>query len=132
LNRRGPAYVLAADGLDNVIWRGTKKLRNDGELVHVVLAREERFSLEHLSEDASCTPDINLDVVLLPCEHNLGGSVVSGRDVTRHLGVLYTGETEVANLEIAVLVDEDVAGLQVAVDDTSGVDVFQTTLFKSA
>jgi len=32
---------------------------------------------------------------------------------------LYTGETEVADLEIAVLVDEDVAGLQVTVDDTS-------------
>lgn len=98
----------------------------------MVLAGEERLALEHLSEDAACTPDINLDVVLLPCEHDLRRSVVSGRDVTRHLRVLYTGETEVANLEIAVLVDEDVAGLQVAVHDTSGVDVFQTTLFRSA
>jgi hypothetical protein len=98
----------------------------------VVLAREERLALKHLGENASCTPDINLDIVLLPCKHDLGGSVVSGRDVTRHLGVLYTGETEVANLKIAVLVDKDIAGLQVAVHDTSGVDVFQTTLLKSA
>jgi hypothetical protein len=45
---------------------------------------------------------------------------------------LYTGETEVADLEIAVLVDEDVARLQVTMDDTSRVDVFQTTLLKSA
>ena len=89
-----------------------RELGDDGELVHVVLAGEERLALEHLSEDAARTPDINLDVVLLPCEHDLRRSVVSGRDVTRHLRVLYTGETEVANLEIAVLVDEDVAGLQ--------------------
>jgi hypothetical protein len=45
---------------------------------------------------------------------------------------LYTGETEVANLEIAVLVYEDVAGLQVTMDDTSGVNVFQTALCRLA
>jgi hypothetical protein len=45
---------------------------------------------------------------------------------------LYTGETEVADLQIAVFVDEDVARLQITVDNTSGVDVFQTTLLKSA
>jgi hypothetical protein len=126
------AHVFTADGLDHIIWRSTQKFRNDGELVHVVLAGEERLALKHLSKDAACTPDIDLDIVLLPCEHDLRGSVVSGRDVTRHLRVLYTGETEVANLEIAVLVDEDVAGLQVAVHDTSRVDVFQTALFMSA
>lgn len=129
---RGSAYVLTADGLDNIIWWGTKELRDDGELVHMVLAGEERLALEHLSKDTSCTPDINLNVVLLPCEHDFRRSVVSGRDVSRHLRILYTSETEVANLEIAVLIDEDVAGLQVAMHDTSGVDVFQTTLFKSA
>jgi hypothetical protein len=126
----GTAYVLTADSLDNIVWRGTKELRDDGELVHMVLAGEERLALEHLSKDAACTPDINLNIVLLPCEHDFRRSVVSGRDVTRHLRVLYTGETEVANLEIAVLVDEDVAGLQVAVHDASRVDVFQTTLFQ--
>ena len=94
----------------------------------MVLSREERLALKDLGEDTSCTPDINLNIVLLPCEHDLRGSVVSGRYVTRHLGILYTGETEVANLEIAVLVDEDVAGLQVAVHNTSGVDIFQATL----
>jgi hypothetical protein len=45
---------------------------------------------------------------------------------------LYTGKTEVTDLQIAVLIYEDVAGLQVTVDNTSRVDVFQTTLRKSA
>jgi hypothetical protein len=98
----------------------------------VVLSGEQWLALKHFCEDTSCTPDIDLYVVLLPCKHDLRRSVVSGRDVTRHLGVLYTGETKVADLEIAVLIDEDVARLQVTVDDTSRVDVFQATLLRSA
>ena len=38
------------------------------------------------------------------------------------------GKTEVADLEIAVLVDENVAGLEIAVDDACRVDIFQTAL----
>ena len=42
--------------------------------------------------------------------------------------VLNASEAEIANLEIAILVDENVGGLEITVDDTCGVDVFQTTL----
>ena len=98
----------------------------------MVLSREKRLALEHLGKDAPRAPDVHLDVVLLPREHDFGCSVVSRRDVARHLGVLYTCETEVADLEIAVLVDEDVAGLEIAVHHTSRVDVFQPTLLESA
>ena len=128
LSLHRPTYVLTADGLDNIIGGCTEKFGNDGELVHVVLSREERLALEHLGENASCTPDINLNIVLLPCEHDLRRSVVSGGDIAGHLRVLDTGEAEIANLQIAVLVDENVGGLEVTVDDTGGVDVFQTTL----
>ena len=98
----------------------------------MVLSREKGLALEHLSKDASRAPNVNLHVVLLPREHDFRCSVVSRRDVTCHLGVLYTGETEVANLEIAVLIDEDVAGLEITVHHTSGVDIFQSTLLESA
>lgn len=64
----------------------------------------------------------------LPREHDLGRAVVPRRNVTRHLGVLDARQAEVADLEIAILVDEDVAGLQVSVDDTGRVDVFQAAL----
>ena len=67
-------------------------------------------------------------LVLLPSKHDLRCSVISRGDVSSHLGVLYTGETEVADLEIAVLVYENVAGLEITVDNTSGVDIFQTAL----
>lgn len=56
---------------------------------------------------------------LLPSEHNFGCSVVAGADVAGHLGVLETGEAKVANLEIAVLIDQDVGGFEVSVDNTS-------------
>lgn len=96
--------------------------------MHVVLAREQGLTLEHLGKNASCTPNVHLDVVLLPGEHDLGGTVVAGRHVTRHLGVLDPGETKVANLQVAILVDEDVARLEIAVHDTGRVDIFQATL----
>ena len=94
----------------------------------MVLAREQRLALDHLGEDAPGAPDVDLDVVLLPRQHDLRRAVVSSRNVARHLGILQAGEAEVADLEIAVLVDEDVAGLEVAVDDAGRVDVFQSAL----
>ena len=45
------------------------------------------LSEKHLSEDASDRPDVDRMVVLLPREHDLGRSVVPGRDVTGHLRV---------------------------------------------
>jgi hypothetical protein len=111
--------------MDDIVRRGSQQLGDDGELVDVVLAGEERLALEHLSEDAAGAPDIDLDVVLLPGEHDLGGAVVAGGDVAGHLGVLDAGEAEVADLQVTVLVDEDVAGLQVAVHDAGRVHVLQ-------
>jgi hypothetical protein len=45
-----------------------------------------------------------------------------------HLRVLDTCKAKVANLQVAVLVDENVGGFEVTVDNAGGVDVFQTTL----
>lgn len=94
----------------------------------MVLAGEQRLALEHLGKDTSNTPDINFNIVLLPGEHDFRSSVVSRRDIAGHLGVLNTGQTEVANLQIAILVDQNVAGLQVTVDNASRVDVLQSAL----
>jgi hypothetical protein len=33
-------HVLAANGLDNIIWGCSEELGNDGELVHVVFSGE--------------------------------------------------------------------------------------------
>jgi hypothetical protein len=117
--------VLAGDGLDDIVGRGAEELGDDRELVDVVLPWEERLALEHLGEDASGGPDVDRNVILLPGQHDLGGAVVARRDVAGHLGVLDTGETKVADLEVAVLVDENVGGFKVAVDDAGRVNVLE-------
>jgi len=94
----------------------------------VIFAREEWFALQHLGKDTASTPDINLYIILLPCKHDFRCSVVSCRHVASHLWVLNPSQSEVANLEIAVFVDQNIGGLQITVNDASGVNVFQASL----
>ena len=97
-------------------------------MVELVLSGEQRLALEHLGEDASRAPDINLDAVLLNGEHDLGGTVVWHRNVSSHQGVLDPGQTEITNLEVAILVEQDVARVEVPLNDTRRVDVLQSFL----
>lgn len=69
--------VLAANGLDHILGRRAEQFGDDGELIDVILAREERLPLEHLSKNATCTPDIDFDVVFLPREHDFWCTIVS-------------------------------------------------------
>lgn len=121
-------YVFTADGLNHIVGRGSEKLCDDGELIDVILAREQRLSLQHFREDTTSTPNINLNVVLLPSKHDFRRPVVPGRDVSSHLRVLNTRQSEIANLEIAVLIDKNVTRLEITVNNTGGVNVFETTL----
>jgi len=125
-------YILAAYRLNDLVWWGAQQLCNDGELVDVVLAWKKWFPFQHFRKDTPCAPDINLDIVLLPCEHNLGRAVVSCRHISRHLWVLNARKAKVTDLQVAVLVNKDVTGLQVAVDDPCRVYVFQAALTSSA
>lgn len=120
--------VFAADGFNDILWWCPEEFGDDGELVDMILAREQGFALEHFCKDTAGTPDIHLDVVFLPSQHDFRGAVVAGRDIARHLRILDSGETEVTDLQIAILVDENVAGLQVSVDNACRVDIFQTAL----
>lgn len=124
--------VLTADGGDNIIRWCTQELSDDGELVDVVLAWEQGLALQHFCEDTAGTPDVHLNIVLLPREHDLGRSVVSSRDVAGHLRVLNTGETKVADFQVTILVDEDVRGLQITMHDSRRMHIFETTLKVSA
>lgn len=70
-------YILAPNRLNDFVrWR-PQKLSYDGKLVDMIFARKQRFALQHLGEDASRAPNVHLDVVLLPCEHDLRRTVVS-------------------------------------------------------
>lgn len=94
----------------------------------MVLSWEKRLARQHLREYTASTPYVNLHIILLPCQHDLGGTVVSRRDVSCHLGILNSREAEVADLKVAVLVDENIARFKVTVDDTGGMYIFQATL----
>jgi len=61
----------------------------------------------------------------LPREHDLGCAVVARGDIACHLDVADPCEAKVADLEVAVLVDEHVARFEVAVDDVGRVHVLR-------
>lgn len=70
--------------------------------------------------------------VALEAQHNLGRTVPSGGDIFRHVSGVFlrvdgeaTGEAKVANLELAVGVDEQVAGFQVSVQNIGRVNVLE-------
>ena len=98
----------------------------------MVLSWKEWFAFQHFREDTPGTPYVNLHIVLLPCEHNLRRSIVSRRDISSHLWVLDACKAKVADFQVTILVDKDVAGLQIAVDDPCRVYVFQAALSLSA
>lgn len=121
-------HILASDGLDDLVRRGSQQLRDDRELIDVIFPGEQRFPLQHLREYASCAPDVYLHVVLLPRKHDFGCTVIPRRDISRHLRILYACQAEIADLQIAVLVDQNIAGLQVTVHDSGRMDIFEPAL----
>ena len=72
--------------------------------------------------------------VALEREHNLWSTVPSCSDVFRHVPSILLGvdretsrEAEIANLQLAIGIDEQVSRLQVTMEDIGRVDVFQST-----
>lgn len=125
-------HVFTADRLNDIIWGCPKQFGDDGELVDVILPWEKGLPFQHLGENASCTPNVHLHVIFLPGEHDLWCSVIPGRNIAGHLWILYPGEAEVADLQVAIFVDKDVAWLEITVDYTGRMNVFQTSLVLSA
>lgn len=58
---RDRTHVLGADGLDDLVRRRPQELGDDGELVDVVLAREQGTALQHLGKDAPCRPNVDCE-----------------------------------------------------------------------
>lgn len=115
-------------------------LNDEAELQVRDLGCEEGFSVEELSEDAAAGPDVDGGGVEVADEEELGGPVVAHGDVLGQVDAFgwrvgsgrwlllevldaAPGESEVAELDVAVLVDEYVVGLEVAVHDACRVHV---------
>ena len=85
---------------------------------------------DHLGEDAADGPHVNSERVLLGTKQDFR-STVPQSDHFMSVGLdrhgKGTGESKVSNLEVALHVNKNVSGLQVAVDDTPAVAVVDAT-----
>ena len=106
----------------------------------VVLAREQRLAEVHLRKNAADRPHVDRLRILRERKHDLRGAVPACGNVLREIGIflrgggvggcaacggvcLETGKPEVADLEVALLVDQEVGRLKVAMDDAAAVKV---------
>mmetsp|Transcript_78805 Transcript_78805/g.170338 ORF Transcript_78805/g.170338 Transcript_78805/m.170338 type:complete len:351 (-) Transcript_78805:244-1296(-) len=98
------------------------------DLVKVVLASEDGLAADELTEDAPDRPDVDGLCVLAGKQDHLRRSVPARHDIVCEGRVVLvvpeaTGEAEVADFQVAVLVHQNIGGLQVAVHDIGAVEV---------
>jgi hypothetical protein len=103
----------------------------------VVHAWEQRLATAHLAQDASNRPQIHRRRVALRQKHDFWCSIPAGDHVLRERGLRYgscfvlrlwhvtTRKTEVTDFDLAVLAQENVARLQIAMRHTCGMQVGQ-------
>ena len=121
--------MSAADEGEVGVGGNAEHLQDEVELLDVVTSWEERFATEELAKDAANGPDVDGGAVHLLADEKLGGTVPAGDDV---LGLeakfaIFAGEAEVADFEVAVGIEEEVGGLEVAMEHMGGVDILEAT-----
>ena len=99
----------------------------------VVTTREERFTGEHFCQDAPDRPNIDGFGVLFESEHDFRSSVPTGSDVFCHetrsfcFGLVCRScQTKIANLEIAIGVEQEIRGFEITMQHLSRMQRFQT------
>ena len=117
-------------GLDEravLLVRGAQHLDYETHLMNVVLPREEGLPAQNLGQDAPHRPDINRARVILAAEQQLRRPVPPRDHVLGHEPPLRRRprQAKVAYFQVAVRVQEQVAGLQIAVQHLRGVNVLE-------
>lgn len=104
--------------LNEVLFRWSKDFHNACELLLLVFTREYRDPSEEFRHNASNTPHINRQAIG-HSKYNLGGSVESRLNVRVDLLIFKTTGAEVDDLNLRVhgMGEENVLGLEVAVND---------------
>jgi hypothetical protein len=96
------------------------------DFVNLGIAREQGLARAHLGEDAADGPHVDACRVLATAEQDFGRAIPQGDDLVRVGAQGHAkgaGETKIGELEIAVLVDEEVLWLEIAMQDAVGVAV---------
>ena len=117
----------------------SKCRQNQLNLLGLVLTWEQRLTQEHFCKNTACCPDIDGCCILSPTCHDFGCTVPSRRDVIgqdsagtlQHWVVvvscwrkyLSASQAKITNLQVAVLIQEQVAWFEIAVKDTCAVNV---------
>jgi len=114
-----------------VVWVA-EELDDHLELLFLLLTREKFFPGEHLREDATYRPHINGGRVLFPRQEDLWRSVPPCCDVVgQHYRMALqewdfcAGETEIANLQVTVRINQEIARFQVSVENARRMNIFE-------
>mmetsp|Transcript_73848 Transcript_73848/g.225858 ORF Transcript_73848/g.225858 Transcript_73848/m.225858 type:complete len:298 (-) Transcript_73848:290-1183(-) len=108
---------------------GPEEADDQVQLLLRVVPRVQGLAHVHLGEDAADRPDVDGARVVGPGAQHLGRPVPPRADVLRHrahpalVGEAHARQAEVADLQVAIAVDEQIARLQVPVDDLRRVHV---------
>ena len=120
---------MVGDAREILLARRAEDINDQPELMQIVAPGEERLPPEHFREDATDRPHVDRGGVALVLDEELRCAVPARHDVLGEAEVLLllggvdrAREAEVADLQVAVLVHQQVARLQVTVEHMRSVD----------
>mmetsp|Transcript_33334 Transcript_33334/g.99266 ORF Transcript_33334/g.99266 Transcript_33334/m.99266 type:complete len:427 (-) Transcript_33334:1908-3188(-) len=123
------ARLVAGDECEVVLRRGAERLDDELELVHIVLARQQRAPPEQLRHDAADRPDVDCCRVVFTRQQQLRRAVPPRDNVLSHVACFgaCACKPKITDLEVARCIEQQVAWLQIAVQHVGTVHVLQAT-----
>lgn len=110
--------------------RRTHNLEDEIKLFRFILARKQRLTCQQLSKQTTDRPHIDTRTVFVGAQQELRWAIPERNHAIRISATSFavrTRQTKVGNLQIAVVVDEQVGALDVAVQNFVPVAVLQPT-----
>lgn len=142
----GANIVLGArrsDASEGVLLGRAKAVEDLRELIDVVSSSEDGLATEALGKNTTDGPNIDRGAIVGKAQHDLGCTVPPRSDIFRHESSATSGlgrggtrvltwrsvatrKAKVTDLQLAVCVEQDIAGFEVTVKDVGRVDVLET------
>lgn len=118
LAHRVEEQLLPCTFLDEVLLRRPENFHYTGQLLLLVLSRENRYACEELRQDAANTPHINWHPICHP-QDDFRGPIESRLDISIDFFVLETAGSEIYDLDFGMqrMAEENVLWFQIAVYD---------------